>query len=124
MDTVTNKANIQPIPCDRYVITASQVVKYLQDQLGFAVGYDFTRWVGVSTNNSYVRMRVVFNPKDIVADTNSTDYVDRVLSSNGAGLQFKDTVMAALKPYMFPDNTAYAQKSQDEIDRLYLLGIF
>lgn len=121
---VTNKANIQPIPCDRYVITASQVVKYLQDQLGFNIGYDFTRWVGVATESSYVRMRVVFNPKDIIADTGSGDYVDRILASNGAGMQFKDTVIAALKPFMFPDNTAYAQKSQDEVDRMYLIGIF
>ena len=124
MATVTNKANIQPIPCDRYVITASQVVKYLQDQLGFSVGYDFTRWVGVSSDQSYVRMRVVFNPKDIVADSNSTDYVDRVLASNGAGLQFKDTVIAALEPYTFPENVAYSQKTQDETDRMYLIGIF
>ena len=78
MATVVNKAGIQPITCDRYTITASQVVKYLQDQLGFNIGYDFTRWVGVSTNNSYVRMRVVFNPKDIIADSNSTDYVDKI----------------------------------------------
>jgi hypothetical protein len=38
-------------------------------------------------------------------------------------MQFKDTVMSALKPFMFPDNTAYAQKSQDDIDRMYLIGI-
>lgn len=124
MADVVNKSGVQPIPCDRYVITASQVIKYLQDQLGFSVGYDFTRWVGVSADNSYVRMRVVFNPKDILTDTKSTDYVDRVLSSTGSGLQFKDTVMSALKPYMFPDNIAWAQKSQDDFDRMYLIGIF
>jgi hypothetical protein len=121
--TVSNKAGIQPIPCDRYTITASQVVKYLQDQLGFNVGYDFTRWVGVSADQSYVRMRVVFNPKDIVADTSSSDYVDKILAAKGAGIQFKDTVMAALKPYMFPENLGFAQTTQDEIDRRYVLGI-
>lgn len=119
----TNKANIQPIPCDRYVITASQVVKYLQDQLGFNIGYDFTRWVGISADQSYVRMRVVFNPKDIVADSNSSDYVDRILAAKGAGLQFKDTVIEALKPYMFPDNIGYVQQTQEDYERMYSLGI-
>ena len=122
--TITNKSGVQPVPCDRYVITSSQVIKYLQDQLGFSVGYDFTRWVGVSADQSYVRMRVVFNPKDLIADTNSTDYVDKVLEASGAGLQFKDTVINTLKPYMFPDNTGFVQKSQDDIDRMYLIGIF
>lgn len=123
MADVINKAGIQPIPCDRYVITASQVVKYLQDQLGFAVGYDFTRWVGVSADNSYVRMRVVFNPKDIIADSSSKDYVDKLLESKGAGMQFKDTIIEALKPYMYPENVGLIQNSQEDINRLYSLGI-
>jgi hypothetical protein len=123
-NVITNKSGVQPVPCDRYVITSSQVIKYLQDQLGFSVGYDFTRWVGVSADQSYVRMRVVFNPKDIIADSASKDYVDKVLEAKGAGLQFKDTVINTLKPYMFPDNTGLVQKSQDDIDRMYLIGIF
>lgn len=120
---IVNKAGIQPVPCDRYVITSSQVVKYLQDQLGFTIGYDFTRWVGVSPDHSYVRMRVVFNPKDIMADSKHQDYVDRLLESKGAGMQFKDTVMETLKPFMFPDNIGLVQASQEDIDRMYALGI-
>ena len=123
-NSIANKSGVQPVPCDRYVITSSQVIKYLQDQLGFSVGYDFTRWVGVSPDQSYVRMRVVFNPKDLIADSNSTDYVDKVLEASGAGIQFKDTVINTLKPYMFPDNTGFVHKSQDDIDRMYLIGIF
>ena len=68
-------------------------------------------------------MRVVFNPKDIIADSNSTDYVDKILEASGAGIQFKDTVMTALKPYMFPENLGYAQTTQEEADRRYVLGI-
>ena len=98
---IVNKSGVQPVPCDRYVITSSMVLKYLQDQLGFSVGSDFTRWVGVTPEQSYVRMRVVINPKDIMADSNSKDYVDRILESKGAGIQFKDTVINTLKPYTF-----------------------
>lgn len=120
---VGNKADIEPVPCDRYVITSSQVIKYLQDQLGFNVGYDFTRWVGVSVDQSYVRMRVIFNPKDIVASISTSNYVDNLLAQNGAGVQFKDTVINALRPYMYPENIAYAQTTQEELDRRYIIGI-
>ncbi len=121
---IVNKSGVQPVPCDRYVITSSMVLKYLQDQLGFSVGSDFTRWVGVTPEQSYVRMRVVINPKDIMADSNSKDYVDRILESKGAGIQFKDTVINTLKPYTYPDNVGLVQKSQEDIDRMYLIGIF
>ena len=114
---IVNKSGVQPVPCDRYVITSSMVLKYLQDQLGFSVGSDFTRWVGVTPEQSYVRMRVVINPKDIMADSNSKDYVDRILESKGAGIQFKDTVINTLKPYTYPDNVGSSatdmRRSQD-----------
>ena len=122
--TINNRAGIQPIPTDRYVITSSDVVKYLQDQLTFGVAADFTRWVGVSPDLSYVRMRVVLAPSDIVADTGSKDYVDRVLAANAAGIMFKDTAINALKPFMYPDNVAEVRKNIEDVNRLYQLGVF
>lgn len=121
---VINKANIQPIPTDRYNISSSDVIKYLQDQLGFNVAFDFTRWTGVTVDNSYVRMRVVFNPDDIVAKNTSTDYVDRVLADNAAGIQFKDTVINTLKPFMYPETVSDIRNHPEDLQRLFSLGVY
>ncbi len=124
-NTVINKAGIQPIPTDRYIITGSEVIKHLNDQLGFGVGYDFTRWTGVSPDLSYVRMRVIFNPKDIIAETTtSKDYADRKLAEFSAGLTFKDTVIDTLKPFMYPANLADVRNRPDDLQRLYTIGVF
>jgi hypothetical protein len=125
MADVINKAGIQPIPTDRYIITGSEVTKYLQEQLACNVGYDFTRWTGVSPDCSYVRMRIIFNPKDIVAETStSRDYADRKLAEFSAGLMFKDTILEALKPFMYPENVADIRNRPDDLQRLYTIGVF
>ena len=125
MADVINKAGIQPIPTDRYIITGSEVTKYLQEQLACNVGYDFTRWTGVSPDCSYVRMRIIYNPKDIVAETStSRDYADRKLAEFSAGLMFKDTILEALKPFMYPENVADIRNRPDDLQRLYTIGVF
>lgn len=124
VNAIINKAGVQPIPTDRYIITSSDVIKYLQDQLTFGVVADFTRWTGVSPDLSYVRMRVVLAPNDIVADNNSKDYVDRILAANAAGIQFKDTAINTLTPFMYPENIADVRKNVEDLKRLYQLGLF
>lgn len=124
METIINKAGIQPIPTLRYSITTSDVVKYLQNQLTFGVAADFTRWTGISPDLSYVRMRVVLAPSDIVADTGSKDYVDRILAANAAGIMFKSTAIDTLKPFMYPANVGEVKKNIDDLNRLYQLGVF
>lgn len=124
MSTVLNKANIQPIPTDRYSISTSDVIKYLQDQLGIPVAYDFTRWTGITVDHSYVRMRVVFNPDDIIAKTATGDYVDRVLAANAAGINFKDNVIETLTPFMYPDNMHEICKHPETLNKLYQIGLF
>lgn len=119
-----NKANIKPIPTERYNISTGDIVKYLQDQLGFGVACDFTRWTGVTIDHSYVRMRVVFNPNDIIAKPSSKDYVDRVLEQNAAGIMFKDNVIDTLKPYEYPEGTEQIRNIPDKIKRLYELGVY
>lgn len=123
-NTVVNKAGIQPIPTDRYIITSSDVIKFLQDQLTFGIAADFTRWTGVSPDLSYVRMRVVLSPNDIVAANTSKDYVDRVLAENAAGIMFKDTVIDTLKPYAYPDNIMDIRRNPEDVQRLYQIGVF
>lgn len=123
MSTTINKAGITPIPTDRYIISGSQVVKYLQDQLGFGFGYDFTRWVGANPDTSYVRMRTVFQNSDIVVPADEHDFVMRTLQRNSSGISFKDTVIDTLKPYMYPKLDDIQNQDADTLDRLYKLGI-
>ena len=120
----TNKANIKPVPEERYIITSSDVVKYLQDQLGFTIASDFTRWTGVSEDRSYVRMRVVFNPVDIIARNTSTDYVDRILSENAAGIRFKDNVIDTIRPFMYPSTVGDLANHPDDLNRLFQIGLY
>jgi len=123
MENVVNKAGIQPIPTDHYTITGSEVVKYLQDQLGFGVAFDFTRWTGAVPDLSYVRMRVVFNPKDIVVDSTAKDYVDRKLEEYAAGTKFDSDVIETLKPFMYPEKINECRNNPEDMQRLYMLGI-
>ena len=122
--SVTNKANIKPIPTDRYIITSSEVVKYLQDQLGFGTICDFTRWTGVSPDKSYVRMRAVFAPEDVLAKSHINDYADRMLAATASGMEFKSTVMDTLKPFMYPDTLGDIYNHPEDIQRLAEMGVF
>ena len=121
--TITNKANIQPIPTDRYVITSSDVVKYLQNQLGFTFICDFTRWTGVSPDKSYVRMRAVFQPDDVIAKTTASGYVDSILAATASDLKFKSTVMDTLKPFMYPSTIGDIWNHPEDLKRLAEMGL-
>ena len=124
MSTIINKGNLKPIPTTKYEIMTGDVVKYLQDQLGFGVCCDFTRWTGVTIDHSYVRMRVVFSPNDIISRSTSRDYVDRVLEQNAAGMMFKDNVIDTLKPYLYPTGMEQLRNHPDVIEKLYKLGVY
>ena len=120
-----NKANIMPIPTAGYKITSSDVVSYLESQvLGFKFACDFTRWTGIGPEYSYVRMRCVFNPKDLLAQTEPNNYADKVLFENAAGLKFKDTVISALKPFMYPNNMANIVNEPESLVHLRKHGVF
>lgn len=122
---ITNKAHIAPVPTERYVISTNDVVNYLENEvLGFKIGYDFTRWTGATPEQSYVRMRTVIRPSDILAPVNNDNYVDRVLNDNAAGLRFKDNVIKLLEPFMFPKTTNNLQSHPEDMQRLYQLGLF
>lgn len=120
-----NKAGVSPVPTDRYVISSTDVAAYLQTQvLGCSIGYDFTRWTGVSPDHSYVRMRAVFAPKDIIATSKTRDYVDKVLEENAAGIQFKSDMIKALEPFMYPSGIINIRNHQEEAARLHQYGLF
>lgn len=120
---VTTKSGIQPSEVV-FPITQDRVLQHLQEQLGFALAdCDFTRWTGISTDDSYVRMRCVFNADDIMAKTTAVDYVDRVLAANASGIMFQDHVIETLKPYMYPATIRNVVKNPEALQRLFALGI-
>lgn len=123
-NTVINKASIKPIPTDHYIISTNDVVNYLQNQLGFSIGYDFTRWVGVSVDHSYIRMRAIINPKDIVYSAANKDYVDSVLAANAAGIMYKDTVIETLKPFMYPKSITNIRNHPEDLQRIAEYGLY
>jgi hypothetical protein len=122
---MANKAGIERIAVDRYVISSAMVKSYLEDQLGFNIGCDFTRWTGVTANHSYVRMRVVIGAKDLLADsTLSQNFAIRTLQENAVGMQFKDTTMAVLEKYMYPKNMETMAVSQENLAEMYKYGLY
>ena len=124
-NVIINKAGIQPIPIDTFMISSNEVIKYLEDTvLGFKVGYDFTRWTGVTANHSYVRMRVVISPKDILAPRHNNDYADKILAENAAGLTYKKEIIDALEPFMYPKTIGNLRNHPDELQRMYQYGLF
>lgn len=118
-----NKANIKPIPTKQYTIYTGDVTKFLQDQLGFGVLCEYERWTGLTTDVSYVRMRVGFDAADIVAKPSSMDYVDRVLEQNSAGIMFKDTVINTIEPYRYPRHPEMIRNNPESLQRLVDLGV-
>lgn len=125
MNTSTNKAGIKRVPTDTFVISSNDVVNYLENQLGFSIIADFTRWTGISANHSYVRMRVVMSPKDITVDDNKgSNYVKKFLKENASGMQFDKETMDILKPFMYPDNMTSVYNQPEALNRMYQYGLF
>jgi hypothetical protein len=122
---MANKANIERQPVDRYIISGNQIVSYLQDQLGFPVCADFTRWTGVTANHSCVRMRVAIANKDIVAaQPAATTYADRVLQENAAGFNFKSDVTDVLDKFMYPVDFSRILSDQSKVQQMYVYGMY
>jgi hypothetical protein len=122
--SITNKAGIERLPVDRYVISGSMIHTYLENQLGFKIGCDFTRWTGVTANHSYVKMRAVMSAKDLCANTQvSSDFAIRTLQENAVGMQFKDTVKETLEKFMYPANMESMQLTQEAAEEMYKYGL-
>jgi len=122
--TTNNKAGIKRVPIDLYRITPDDVVNYLQNQLGFSVVADFTKWQGISPNHAYVRMRVLLSPNNIAVKSNTSSYIDKVLQENSLGIELSKDVLEILKPFMYPENFSTIYSKQDDLNRLCQQGLF
>lgn len=122
---MSNKANIERLKIDRFMISSNQVTSYLQNQLGFPIGADYTRWTGVTGNHSYVRMRVGIANKDIVASQSApTNYTERILHEYGSGSHFKDTAMNVLIPFMYPKNFNMIVTDSAKLNEMAKYGLY
>lgn len=124
METIINKAGIKEIPIKNYVISANDVSAYLEKVLGFPITCKFSRCNGaVVPQFSYVVMRTIMARRDLVPETKTQSYVDRVLADNAAGITFKEDVIAELAPFMYPTNLNNAVKDQAAVDKLAIQGL-
>lgn len=123
--SITNNAGIKRQPVDRYIISSAQVLQYLQNKLGFQVGADFIRWTGVTANHSYVLMRVVIDPKDIVAAQPASQlWAEKQLQENAAGIMYQEDVIETLRPFMFPEILDPNRLSREELEKMYKYGVY
>lgn len=124
MLTRKTKSGIEPLPIETYKFGTADITNYLRNQLGFDVAVDYKRWTGVTAYHSYVRMRIVILPKDILVPVKSSNFVDRTLNENSAGMVFKDTVKNALLPYMYPENIDRLKNHPETLRHLYEYGVY
>jgi hypothetical protein len=124
MSTRNTKAQIAPMPIEIYKYSTGDITNYLRNQLGFDVAVDYRRWTGITANHSYVRMRVVILPKDIIMPITSNNFTDRILNENSAGMTFKKEVIETLKPYMYPANIDQLKAHPETLRHLYEYGVY
>lgn len=130
--SATTKGNLKRLPIEHFMVSSSEVTKYLQDQLGFPFDCDFQLCdmrgdfeKPMATEKCYVIMRVVFRPEDIQMIEPTSTYVDKVLVDAAAGMRFKDNVMETLKPFMFPaDFQERLNKHPEFVTQLARQGVF
>ncbi len=130
MSIIETKGNLKSLPVDHFVISSSEVAKYLENQLGFPFDCDFelldnrSEWEKpLNTDKCFVLMRAVFRPEDICVKAVAGDYVDTVLKETGSGMMFKDTVKNTLKEFMFPDNIRNIQNMPEKLQALAQQGL-
>ena len=113
-------------------ISTSDVVKHLQDELGFTFDCDFMLWDNraewekpLNTNKCYVIMRATFRPEDIAIKPEANDYVSKTLQAMSTGITFKKDVMDVLEKFMLPKNFAKELRDNPQKQRMFAeMGIF
>lgn len=111
-------------------VSSSDVVKHLQDELGFAFDCDFilfdnrAEWEKpLNVNKCYVIMRCTFRPEDIAIPAKADDYVAQTLQQMSAGMTFKPEVKAVLEQFMIPSNIKEIMQDQRKVQALYEMGL-
>lgn len=118
-------SGIKPDPVLTFTITSGRLREYLINQvLGFPVGVVFTRWTGVSGLYNYVRMEVTFAGQNLIMANDATDYADRVILAQGAGLKMNKAVLDQIEPFKYVDISNWRAKfSQEKKNELNTLGL-
>lgn len=128
---MATKANLKNLPVEHFQVTSSDIVTYLQNQLGFRFDCDFQLWDNradwekpMAVHKCYVIMRAIFRSEDIRVNDQIQTYVDQVLEDSAAGIRFKDNVINVLKPFMFPENFATVRQNPEKLQQLAEMGIY
>lgn len=106
MEDLKTKAGLQRIPVDYFTISSTEVAKYFTDTiLGVSSGvkFEFTRWTGISSENNYVRMRVVMQPNIVIKSDKPTYQGERILREFASSVDVRSDLNETLKPYKYPE---------------------
>lgn len=112
-------------------VTTQEIIGYLESKLGFHIGCDFTRWIGISPDHCYVRMRVVFKVEDIIeSEPPSSPLLESLLKKHAVDggekpMIFKQEIMDKLKPYMYSkERFDYIRSHPAVMDKLAIMGVY
>jgi hypothetical protein len=119
------KSGVKPLPIHRYQISAADLIRYLEGNLGFKVNADIkilrgmiNQHGGVATN--YAIMRLVMRPEDIIMNEqfggDGSSYASRILNATNSGSQrFKASVIEELKPFVYSRNELLTFRQNPEL---------
>lgn len=128
---MATKANLKTLPIEHHIVSSSDIVTYLQNELGFAFDCDFKLYDNrgpqekpMAVEKCFVLMRAVFRPEDICVKEGVNGYVDKILNEASANKKFKDNVIAVLEKFMFPENMAELRQHPTELQILASQGLY
>jgi hypothetical protein len=110
---MANNANIEKRNVEYYDIYPSDVINYLENEVfGFRVTVDFRVWLAPNPNRSYVRMRLGFNPDDILTKKDAADLTpaEKILLDNGAGNKFRESFVTEIDKFRYPKDIIKVKK--------------
>lgn len=104
MKEFITKGGAKPTHWEQFNVSADQLANYLaKDVLGIPVRADFVTCHGTA-GGCFVIMNISIENDDLTSAPQPGNYVDNFLSKNSAGILFKQDVIKAIEPFMFPED--------------------
>ena len=108
---------------DQYIISADQLANYLsKDILGLPIKADFVTLHGPA-GGCFVEMNISIDNADFTTEPAQGNYVENFLAKNSTGIQAKQDVINALKPFMFPSDWTRILSDPIKLRDLAAVGI-
>lgn len=123
MAEFTTKGGAKPTHIERFTITCDELAHYLErDVLGIPVKADFVTTHGVA-GGCFVVMDIALDDADLTSAPQTGNYVDTFLSKNSSGVLFKQDILTAIEPFMFPEDYSKIISDPVRMKQLADIGI-